>query len=132
MRLSPEVDALVSEEAARTRRSKGAVIEALAAEALRTRLFPGIAFRGVDWERRAWVMGTAFDVWQVIEAHQDFGSVEAMAAEGTLSERQIRLALAYYEQFPAEIDEFISRNRQPIEVWQAAFPSIAVNSAPTR
>lgn len=128
MRLSPEVDALVTEEAARTRRSKGAVIEALAAEALRARLFPGIAFRGVDWERRAWVMGTAFDVWQVVEAYQDLGSVEAMVAEGTLSERQIRLALAYYEHFPAEIDELITRNRRPVEAWQADFPSIPVLS----
>lgn len=39
MRLSPDVGAMVSEEAARTRRSKVAVIEALADEALRARRF---------------------------------------------------------------------------------------------
>ena len=49
-------------------------------EALRTRMFPGIAFRGDDWDRRPWVIGTAFDVWQVIDAHRDVGSVEAMVA----------------------------------------------------
>lgn len=126
LRLSPEVDALVSEEAARTRRSKGAVIEALASEALRTRRFPGIAFRGDDWHRRAWVMGTGFDVWQVIEAHKDFVSIDAMVDEGTLTERQIRLALAYYERFPSEIDELIARNRQPVQSLRATFPTIDV------
>jgi hypothetical protein len=70
------------------------VLEALAAEAARMRQFPGIAFRGTDWERRAWVIGTALDVWQIVEAFRDFGSVEDMAAEGAASERQIRLALA--------------------------------------
>ncbi len=34
----------------------------LAEEAMKTRFFPGIAFRGVDWDRRPWVIGTALDV----------------------------------------------------------------------
>jgi predicted transcriptional regulator len=33
LRLSPELEAMVTEEAGRTRRSKGAVVEALAEEA---------------------------------------------------------------------------------------------------
>jgi hypothetical protein len=52
MRLSKRLEALVDREARRTGRSRGAIIEALADEALRMRLFPGIAFRGADWERR--------------------------------------------------------------------------------
>lgn len=44
-------DALIAAEARRTHRSKGAVIEGLAEEALRARMFPGIAFRGEDWDR---------------------------------------------------------------------------------
>jgi hypothetical protein len=50
---------LVDREARRTGRSRGAIVEALAEEAIRTRLFPGVSFRGVDWDRRAWVIGTA-------------------------------------------------------------------------
>lgn len=126
MRLSERADALVSEEARRTRRSKGAVVEALAEEALRARLFPGIAFRGADWDRRPWVIGTALDVWQVVEAHRDLGSVEAMVAEGNLSERQVRLALAYYERFPEEIDEAIALNRRPLRELRERYPSIDV------
>jgi hypothetical protein len=127
MRISKNMEALVEREARRTGRSKGAVVEALADEALRMRLFPGIAFRGTDWDRRAWVMGTALDVWQIVDASQDIGSVERMAAGGSASERQIRLALNYYKQFPDEIDDAIAENRRPIEQLEREFPFIAVS-----
>lgn len=127
MRISKSMEALVEYEARRTGRSKGAVVEALADEALRMRLYPGIAFRGTDWDRRAWVMATAFDVWQLVEAHQDIGSVERMAEEGSASTRQIELALAYYKRFPEEIDEAIAENRRPLEQLEREFPFIAVS-----
>jgi len=60
-------------------------------------MFPGIAFRGVGKEQRAWVIGTALDVWQIVDAHRDIGSIERMAEGGSANERQIRLALDYYE-----------------------------------
>jgi uncharacterized protein (DUF433 family) len=127
MRISKNMEEFVEREAQRTGRSKGAVVEALADEALRMRLFPGIAFRGTDWERRAWVVGTAFDVWQLVEAYRDIGSVERMAEEGTVGERQIRLALDYYERFPAEVDRAIAENRRPLEQLEREFPFIAVS-----
>jgi uncharacterized protein (DUF433 family) len=127
MRLSKRVEALVDREAKRTGRSKGAIVEALADEALRMRLFPGIAFRGADWERRAWVMGTALDVWQIIDAHRDLESIERMAEGGSADVRQIRLALAYYERFPEEIDAAIADNRRPIEQLEEEYPSITVS-----
>ena len=127
MRISKGLETFVEREARRTGRSKGAVVEALADEALRMRLFPGIAFRGTDWDRRAWVMGTAFDVWQIVEAYQDIHSVERMAEDGSVSERQIRLALDYYKRFPDEIDEAIAENRRPIEQLEQEFPFIAVS-----
>lgn len=91
------------------------------------RLFPGIAFRGVDWERRAWVIGTAHDVWQIVDAYRDIGSVERMAEGGSASERQIRLALDYYEMFPQEIDAAVAENRRPIEQLEDEFPFIVVS-----
>ena len=104
------------------------MVGALAEEALRARMFPGIAFRGEDWERRPWVIGTAFDVWQVIDAHRDVGSVEAMVAAGGLNERQVRLALAYHERFPDEIDEAIAQNRRPLAQLRAEYPFIEVHA----
>jgi hypothetical protein len=126
MRLSKRMEMLVDREATRTGRSKGAIVEALADEALRMRMFPGIAFRGIDWDRRAWVIGTALDVWQIVDAHQDLRSVAAMVAGGSASERQIRLALDYYEMFAQEIDVAVAENRRPIEQLEEEFPFMAV------
>lgn len=132
IRVSVDVDELVAAEAKRTRRSKGAVLEALAEEALRARMFPGIAFRGEDWDRRPWVIGTAFDVWQVVDAYRDLGSAEKVVAEGNLSERQVRLALAYAERFPEEVEEAIARNRRPLSQLRAEYPFIDIHSPATR
>ncbi len=132
VRISADTDELIVAEARRTHRSKGAVVGALAEEALRTRMFPGIAFRGEDWERRPWVIGTALDVWQVVDAHRDMGSVEAMVAASNLNGRQIRLALAYYERFPDEIDEAIAQNRRPLARLRTEYPFIEVHSPAER
>ncbi len=61
LRLSEETDRFVTAEAKRTKRSKGSVVETLAEEALKARLVPGIAFRGDDYNRRAWLIGTSLD-----------------------------------------------------------------------
>lgn len=127
MRLSQQMEALVESEARRTGRSKGAIVEGLAEEALHMRLFPGVSFRGADWERRAWVSGTALDVWQIVDAYRDIGSVESMVEGGSANERQIRLALDYYDRFPEEIDAAILENRRPIEQLEEEFPFIEVS-----
>jgi Ribbon-helix-helix protein, copG family len=129
VRISKSLEALVDEEARRTGRSRSAVLEALADEALRMRLFPGIAFRGTDWERRAWVIGTALDVWQIVEAHRDIGSVERMVAGGAAGERHIRLALSYYERFPEEVDAAIAADRRSLEQLRDEYPFIAASDA---
>ena len=124
MRLSDITDQLVSEEAKRTRRTKGAVVEALTEEALRTRRFPGIAFRGSDWNRRPWVIGTALDVWEIVAASRSYCSPGEMVAATDLTEPQIRLALAYYAEFPEEIDAAIAENERPLAELQRQYPTI--------
>ena len=128
LRLSSPLDEFVVAEARRTRRSKGAVVEALAEEALRCRLFPGIAFRGADWERRPWVIGIALDIWEIVRAFQDFGSRERMLAETDMNEAQLRLALAYYERFPEEVDMAIAEDRESPRDLHDRFPTIATVS----
>ncbi len=111
----------------RSRRSKGAVLEELASEAERSRRYPGIGFRGPDWSRRAWVLGTSLDVWELIQAFQDSGAdAEAMLAGSELVRRQLEIALAYYREFQAEIDEAIVANRTPIERLREEYPFIQV------
>ncbi|MGH2912539.1 MAG: hypothetical protein ACRDJ3_08710 [Solirubrobacteraceae bacterium] len=123
LRLSDETDRLVTAEAKRTKRSKGSIVEALAEEALKARTVPGIAFRGDDYNRRAWLIGTSLDVWQVIEAYKDFSeSLDRVIAETDLSERELRTALSYYGRFPQEIDDFIALNRRPLTELRVEYP----------
>jgi uncharacterized protein (DUF433 family) len=130
MRLSKRMEKLVEQEAKRTGRSKGAIVEALADEALRMRLFPGIGFIGRDWDRRAWVMGTGLDVWQVVDIYKDVGSVERIVENWSINERQIQLALDYYKMFPEEIDAIIADNKRPIDQLEEEYPSIPVLRIP--
>jgi uncharacterized protein (DUF433 family) len=124
MRLSELTDQLVSDEAKRTRRTKGAVVEGLAEEALRTRRFPGIAFRGSDWNRRPWVIGTALDVWEIVAASRSYGTPSEMAAATDLTEARVRLALAYYAELPDEIDAAIADGARPLAELQRQYPTI--------
>ncbi len=117
--LAERVDALVR----RTRRSRSAVLESLIDEAERERRYPGIGFRGPDSNRRAWVIGTSLDVWQFIRALQDFGGdAERIARETGRSPKHIGLALAYYHEFPDEIDEAIALDRRPLSELQREYP----------
>jgi uncharacterized protein (DUF433 family) len=105
------------------------VVEALAEEALRARRFPGLAFRGADADRRPWVIGTALDVWEIVAASRSFESAEAMAAATDLTEPHVRLALAYYAEYPEEIDAAIAENERPLAELQREYPAIATISA---
>jgi len=129
VRLEDETERLVEAEARRTRRSKSAVVEALTEEAARVRRFPGIAFRGDDAQRRAWVIGSALDVWEIVQMAEDFGSIRKLVRDTQLVQPQVRLALAYRQAYPAEIDEAIADNRRPISEVTALFPFIEIADA---
>lgn len=124
VRLEDATEKVVEAEARRTRRSKSAVVEAFTEETARTRRFPGIAFRGDDARRRAWVIGSGLDVWEVIHMLEDFGAPEKLAADTHLSLAQVRLAVAYRAAYPQEVDEVIADNCRPLDELQALFPFI--------
>ncbi len=123
VRLSPVVEQWIEQEASRNRRAKSVVMEDLLDEAIRVRRFPGLAFRGPAHDRRAWLLGTALDVWEVIEAYQGMGA-DRLRAEGDLQEEQLRLAISYYQQFPEEIDRAITENRRAEGEWHALYPAV--------
>jgi uncharacterized protein (DUF433 family) len=124
VRFASATDRAVAEEARRLQRSKSAVVEALTEEAMRTRRFPGIAFRGDDVGRRPWVIGTGLDVWEICEMADDSESIAELVADTHLTERQVRLALAYREHYPEEIDEAIAENTRSPEEWQELYPFV--------
>lgn len=122
VRLSPAADLLVREEGLRLGRSRGAVVEELAEEAAKMRLFPGIGFR--DMPRRAWVIGSGLDVWEVMELLSDYDGDETrlMRAHPMVKERHLRLARSYADRFPQEIDFTLAANSRPFEELLSLYP----------
>src|SRR4051812_30090228 len=118
IRLRTEDDEFVKAEARRLRRSRGAIVEQYASESIAMRRFPGIAFRGEDYRRRAWVLGTGLDVWEIVSLLDEHGSeteFTEFAAQYDITSAQIRTALAYYQDFREEIDDLIERGRRSEE-----------------
>ena len=93
---------------------------------MRTRRFPGIAFRGDDASRRPWAIGSGLDLWEICDIVDSFASVEKAVVETQLTERQARLALAYRDSYPDEIEHAIEENRRPVEEWRELFPFVRV------
>jgi uncharacterized protein (DUF433 family) len=126
VRFALATDRAVENEARRVRRSKSSIVEALAEEAMRTRRFPGIAFRGEDAGRRPWMIGTGLDVWEICQMVDEFPSLEQLVAATQLGERQIRLAVAYREQYPEEIEQAIDENTRPAAESSELYPFVRV------
>ena len=99
-------------------------MEELAEEAAKTRLFPGIAFRGPQ-PRRPWVIGTGLDVWELVElarAYDDDGRLVADFPHVT--PHALRVAFAYAERFPDEIDAALAENARRPEELAELYPFI--------
>jgi uncharacterized protein (DUF433 family) len=130
VRFSGPTDRMVEEEARRTHRSKSAIVESLTEEAIRVRRFAGIGFRGEDAARRPWVIGSGLDIWEIIQMLDDFGSIEPLAEETQLTERQARLAIAYRDSYPEEIAEAVAQNQRAAAEWHELYPFIEISLAP--
>lgn len=118
---------MIEDEAKRTRRSKSAIVESLTDEAIRMRRFAGIGFRGEDAARRPWVIGSGLDIWEILQMLDDFGSPELLIGETQLTERQVRLAMAYRDSYPDEISDAIAQNRRTAEEWHELYPFIQLS-----
>lgn len=126
LRLSEGMERWLERESKRNRLSKGALLESLAEESIRMRRFPGIAFRGPETNRRAWLMGTGFDVWEVVEAFEELGR-DGILSQSNLSEHRLDLALAYYATYPSEIAGAVEENREPVDYWRERYPGLKVH-----
>jgi hypothetical protein len=116
----------VAEEARRAGRSRSAVVEELAEEAAKMRLFPGIGYRGRP--RRAWVIGSGLDVWELIDLLRSYEGDEEKLRENhpLVGDRHLRLARAYAERFPEEIGPLLEENRRPLSELRALYPFLEV------
>jgi uncharacterized protein (DUF433 family) len=125
IRLSAQANLLVADEARRSGHSRSVVVEELAEEAAKARLHPGIAFRG-GVPRRAWVIGSGLDVWEIIEMVRSYrGDEESLLTNHPLlNVQRIRAAQTYAERFPAEIEALIEENHRPLEEILELYPFI--------
>jgi uncharacterized protein (DUF433 family) len=126
VRLRPEVERRLEEEAERVRQPKTVMLEALADEGLRMRRFPGIGFMGPEHDRRAYLLGTGLEVWEVVELYRDYGEEEKglMLEAHPVTERQLRVALAYHREYPEEIDRHVRENARTPEEWDEIYPGL--------
>jgi hypothetical protein len=98
-----------------------------AEETARMERHPGIAFRGAEGSRRAWVPGTALDVWEIVAAYEEMGRNRVLE-ESSISEDRLDAALAYYKAYPDEIDQKSEENNRPPQYWQKRYPSLNIQS----
>ncbi len=91
------------------------------------RRFAGLAFRGDDWNRRPWVIGTGLDVWEIVDMVKSYnGDVQRLVADNHLEPRHVQLALAYYEEHPEEIEEAVVDNRRSLDELKSLYPFVEV------
>jgi len=126
IRLGEQADLLVREEGHRSGRSRSVVVEELAEEAAKTRLFPGIAFR--DAPRRAWAIGSGLDVWEIVDLLRSYdGDEDSLRASHPLvTERHLQLAHAYADRFPEEIEAILEEQHRPLDELRELYPFIRV------
>jgi hypothetical protein len=64
-----------------------------------------------------------------VRSFQDARSVQAVASGGSLTEAQVRVALAYYRRFGEEVDPLVERDRRGLDELMADYPTIEVLQA---
>ena len=115
----------IEAEARRERRTRTAVVEELADEALRARRFPGLAFRDSFPRRRPWIIGAGFDVWELCELLERYPDVDTLVDDFPLLEQaHVDLALAYREAYPDEIAEALAENALGAAEWRKQAPFV--------
>ena len=115
-RLNAHVVKRLERRGARSGLNKSRLAERYIDEGMRMDDHPGIVFRDGPTGRRAG-LAAGPDVWEVIGALRSTGlegeeAIQATAQWSALSIRQVRDAIGYYSEYPAEIDERIQINEE--------------------
>jgi uncharacterized protein (DUF433 family) len=100
----------LDERAHEIRETRTALAERYVEEGLRMDEHPGGGFADGPAGRRAVVLGSGLDVWEVVDTvKQNRGSVDAAARYLELPASVVRSAVRYYAAFPDEIDDLLAR-----------------------
>ena len=123
---SVRVAAATFDELERRARERGvtrnALTERYIAEGVRMDEHPEIAFRQGALGRRAILLGTRLDVWQVIDTvRNSANSVEEAAQFLGLPPSRVQAAVSYYAVYRDEVDEIAERERAVAERAEATW-----------
>ncbi len=111
----------LDERAHEIRETRTGLAERYVEEGLRMDEHPGIGFADGPTGRRAILLGTGLDVWEVVDTvKQNGSSVDAAARYLELPSGIVRTAIRYYAAFPDEIDEMLARRNAIAERERAA------------
>lgn len=126
--LTLRIDAPTVDEIDRVARLRGISRNELAdrylAEGVRRDEFPQISFRDGALGRRAALLGTRLDVWQVVDTVRGHGnSIEDAAAYLDLPVERVRAAVRYAAAHPGEIEDIATREAEAAaraeDLWRA-------------
>jgi len=86
-------------------------VVALMEEAVRAARIPGIIFVQDREKRRAAVVFSGLQVWEIVSTWKEAGENSAALAEAypELSDAQLSAVLAYYQAYPEEINDRLER-----------------------
>lgn len=99
--------------AARRGLSRSELAERYLIEGVAQDEFPQIAFRDGALGRRAVLLGTRLDVWQVLETVRNHGNSAERAAEYLdLPAERVRMAVRYAAAHRAEVEEIAAREAE--------------------
>lgn len=86
-------------------------------EATKMRLVPGIVFADGAAGRRARVEGTGIEVFEIVQAYLAAGRDRDDLGQAFhwLDDRQVDAALAYYRQFPEDVEPFLFHSDDELE-----------------
>jgi uncharacterized protein (DUF433 family) len=97
------------------------LVERYLSEGLRRDEHPLIVFRDGAAGRRAALVGTRLDVWQVLETTRAEGSPREAADYLGIPEAHVRACVRYYAFFKDEIDEWTERMHDAAEAEREAW-----------
>ena len=122
MRVAASVFEALERRALERAESRNALAERYIAEGVRLDEHPDIYFREAALGRRAAILGTRLDVWQVMETVRgSSNSVDEAAEYLGVPVAKVRAAVGYYAAHRDEVEELAVRERAMAERAEAAW-----------
>jgi uncharacterized protein (DUF433 family) len=122
IRVAAPVFEQIERRAVELNESRNALVERYIAEGVKMDEHPEIYFRDGAMGRRAAVIGTRMDVWQVMETIRNADNSPDEAADYLgLPVSKVRAAVRYYAVNRDEVDEFAARAAAVADRGQAAW-----------